>query len=77
MDMHRVESSNIMAVGYDEGEQALVVEFRGGSRYRYGRVPKAVFEELMAAPSKGSFMHRRIAHDPAYTCERLPDGVRA
>ena len=50
------ESSNISRFKYDEDNQALYVEFKNGSTYQYFDVPKTVFEQMEAAPSKGSFL---------------------
>ncbi len=60
--MHRkhVSSSAISSVGYDPQTATLEVEFRGGRIYEYYDVPKKVYESLMAAPSKGQYLSRRI-----------------
>ena len=60
--MHRrpVSSSAIASVGYDERKSLLEVEFRGGAVYDYLEVPPKVWEALLAAPSKGRFVSRRI-----------------
>lgn len=50
------ESSNISRIGYDEDSQVLYVEFKNGSTYQYFDVPETVFEQMKAAPSKGSFV---------------------
>lgn len=71
MQWLKVESSNISSVGYDRGAQVLEVEFRGGTRYRYSGVPADKYDELMASPSKGSYLHRHIAHNAEYPCERV------
>lgn len=55
-----VDSSNVEAVGYDETEMQLHVQFLSGSLYVYFDVPKEVFDDFMAAPSKGSFLNRVI-----------------
>ena len=59
-DMTYVDSSNIEAIGYDEDSQELYVQFLSGSCYIYHNVPLDVFEALMNAPSKGSFLNREI-----------------
>jgi len=59
-EMVYVESSNIEAVGYDEASQELHVQFLSGGYYVYNGVPRDVFDQLMAAPSKGSFLNREI-----------------
>jgi hypothetical protein len=58
--MPDVTSSVIERVDYDDGAKMLYVEFRGGRVYRYDRVPRAVYERLLAAESKGQFFSRYI-----------------
>jgi hypothetical protein len=53
-----VTSDSLQAVGYREG--TLEVEFTTGTVYQYFDVPDRVYEELMAAESKGGFFNRRI-----------------
>jgi hypothetical protein len=67
MEMVTVESSMISAVGYDEAGEILEVVFNSGSIYRYSGVPKDVYEGLLAADSKGSFMHNNILDVYPYT----------
>jgi hypothetical protein len=71
MEMIRVESSNITAIGHsDEG---LVVEFKGGNRYRYAGVPADTFAAFQASESKGKFFAAEIKARPdAYPVEKLP-----
>jgi len=59
-DMILVDSSNIEAVGYDESSSELHVRFRKGSTYCYRNVPPSIFEEFIAANSKGSYLNRII-----------------
>ncbi|MEB3213696.1 MAG: KTSC domain-containing protein [Leptolyngbyaceae bacterium] len=56
MDMHFVESSMIQAFGYDKDSQTLVVIFNSGKTYQYFEVPAEVYEDLLEADSKGSYM---------------------
>lgn len=58
--MFAVLSSNIRAIGYDEGEQVLQVLFKNGTLYRYGQVPKDVYEAFLKSPSKGAFFSKVI-----------------
>ena len=60
--MHRqtVSSSAISSVGYDERSAVLEVEFSSGAVYDYLQVPKKVYRDLLKAPSKGSFVSRRV-----------------
>ncbi len=56
MELHSVESSMIQAFGYDEAKETLLVIFNSRKTYQYSEVPKEVYEELLAADSKGSYM---------------------
>jgi len=60
--MHRqtVSSSAISSVGYDERSAVLEVEFSSGAVYDYLQVPPKVYRDLLKAPSKGSFVSRRL-----------------
>jgi hypothetical protein len=60
MKMSPVSSSNLSAVGYDEHEKWLVVEFKDGGMYRYLQVPAPIFQAFMDAPSKGAYFSRSI-----------------
>ena len=61
-DLVPVVSSNLAAAGWGEhnGESILEVEFLSGSLYMYIHVPKSVYNDLMAAPSKGKFFWKNI-----------------
>jgi KTSC domain len=61
--MHRTHissSSAISSVGYDERSAVLEVEFSSGTVYDYFKVPEKVYRDLLKAPSKGSFVSRRV-----------------
>ncbi len=60
--MHRthVSSSAISSVGYDDRSSTLEVEFSSGAVYDYLNVPRRVYRDLLKAPSKGSFVSRRV-----------------
>ncbi|HEY1124567.1 MAG TPA: KTSC domain-containing protein [Sphingobium sp.] len=64
-----VASSNIVSMGYDEPSQTLEVEFLGGAVYQYYNVGAAIYEQLMAAPSKGQFLNVYIKN--AYPFSRV------
>jgi hypothetical protein len=59
-EMIYVDSSNIEAIGYDDDAQELHVQFLGGGYYIYHDVPRNIFDELMNASSKGSFLNREV-----------------
>lgn len=69
MERIPVSSSNVQAIGYDEGMQTLEVEFNNGAVYQYFNVPKDEYEGLMNASSKGSYMHSNIK--PRYSVSKL------
>lgn len=56
-----VSSSNLLAVGYDEENANLFIVFKNkktgkpGRKYVYYHVPRHVFDELLAADSKGVY----------------------
>ena len=52
MNMIPVSSSNLSAVGYENG--ILYIRFHGGQMYCYYNVPEVVYRQLMSAPSHGS-----------------------
>ncbi len=60
MELVKVESSMIYAVAYDEPARALDVVFYKSGVYRYFDVPKDVYEGLLKASSKGSYMRSMI-----------------
>lgn len=68
-EMVPVDSSNLVAIGYDGDNQELYVEYLGGRTYVYSQVPDVTHRELMDADSKGSYMNREIK--PNYDCRPL------
>lgn len=60
MQRHPVESASLASIGYDSTTQALEIEFKRGTVYRYLNVPIAVFEALLSAESKGTFLNTSI-----------------
>lgn len=60
MDRIPVQSSNVASVGYDEGTSTLEIGFNDGSIYQYFGVPQHIYEGLMNAPSKGTFLNQYI-----------------
>jgi len=55
-----IDSSNIEAICYVEDARELQVRFLNGSTYSYADVPQEIYEELLNAPSKGSYLNRMI-----------------
>jgi hypothetical protein len=60
MSVTPVESSTLATVAYDRQRESLQLEFRSHAIYQYFRVPAAVHEALLAAPSKGLYFNRVI-----------------
>lgn len=60
-EMHYVDSSNIEAIGYDPASLELHVRFlKSGATYAYYGVEEWVFQELMRADSKGTYLNTNI-----------------
>ncbi|MDX9697596.1 MAG: KTSC domain-containing protein [Enterococcus sp.] len=68
-EMHPVSSSNVDSIGYDESTETLYVRFLNNTLYLYKGVSIMVFEQLLNAPSIGSYMHRNIKG--VYPYERI------
>ena len=60
MDLVKVDSSMIYAVGYDPDTQTLEVVFTRTGVYIYEGVPQEVYDGLLSADSKGSYMRGYI-----------------
>ena len=60
MRRQHVASSAISSVGYDERSSVLEVQFESGAVYDYFDVPPKVYQDLLKASSKGSFVSQRI-----------------
>jgi len=54
MEMIRVSSSAIRAVGYDQSTQRMRITFEQGDSYDFCGVPLHVYDGLMSASSKGA-----------------------
>ena len=66
-DMIPVVSSNIEAVGFDDELEELTVEFKGGRLYSYDGVKRNVYDDLIKAPSVGSYFAANIRGFYNYT----------
>jgi len=60
MKLVPVESSMLLAVGYDAASKELEAVFSSGAVWRYREVPRKVYRELLAAESKGSYMQSYV-----------------
>lgn len=64
-----VQSSNVQAVGYDEEHRNIHIELISGECYSYKNVPKKVYEDLLLASSKGSYINRYLKDSYEVTSE--------
>ncbi len=55
-----LDSSNLRHAAYDADKSILTIEFGGGRRYAYSRVPRQVYEGLLSAASHGRYFHQWI-----------------
>jgi hypothetical protein len=55
-----VESSTLATIAYDRTRGLLQLEFGSRAIYQYFGVPASVHEDLLRAPSKGSYFNRAI-----------------
>ena len=55
-----VESSNIVAIGYEEDEKQLHVQFNSGAEYVYHDVPATRVQDFLDADSKGKYLNEHI-----------------
>jgi hypothetical protein len=56
----RVTSTSLVSIGYDPETKTLELEFVAGTVYQYFDVPQSVYEALMAADSKGTFVSDHV-----------------
>jgi hypothetical protein len=68
-EMNLVSSSNIESIGYDGQNELVYVRFLNGSLYVYKGVPMHEYNNLMQAPSLGSYLHRNYKN--VYIYERI------
>lgn len=66
-DRIAVQSRDIAIIGYDSTEKTLEVAFRTGGVYRYGGVPRDIYEAFMGAESHGGFFQEHIRNCYPYT----------
>ena len=67
-----VNSSSLASVAYDDDLSMLEVQYRNGGLYQYFAVPHQIFDELLAAPSKGAFVNEHIKPRFPFRCVRQP-----
>ncbi len=66
MDVRPVRSRDLALIGYDAATANMEIVFRAGGVYRYRQVPESVYQNLMAAPSHGTFFQQHIKNRYAY-----------
>ena len=64
-----VKSRDIAIVGYDAASSTLEIAFRNGGVYRYNGVPQQEYQNLMAAPSHGTYFNQNIKDK--YSCTKV------
>ena len=67
VDVKPVRSRDLALIGYDQTTSILEIVFRAGGVYRYQRVPENVYQNLMAAPSHGSYFQKYVKNQYPYT----------
>jgi hypothetical protein len=60
VEMVRVNSSALEAVGYDPAIRRMRIRFTGGNTYDFCGVPEQVHRGLMTAWSKGTYYNDHI-----------------
>ena len=67
MERTPVQSSNLLAIGYEPSTEILEVEFLDNSVYEYRNVPQVVYDQFMNASSLGSYFNREISQNYPYS----------
>jgi hypothetical protein len=62
-----IQSTVLTSITYDQPDQLLLVEFRGGAIYCYFGVPLTIHQGLLAAPSKGAYFNRFVRAQFSFT----------
>ncbi|AZI66922.1 KTSC domain-containing protein [Kaistella daneshvariae] len=68
-EMTPVSSSNIESIGYDKQNQELYIKFLNQTIYVYKGVPQHEYQNLLEAPSQGSYLNRNFKN--VYPYERI------
>ena len=66
MERAPVTSDLVVSAGYDARSGTLEIELTGGRIYQYYQVPATIYEQLMAAESKGKYFNYNIKGAYAY-----------
>jgi len=65
IELQKVESRQILAIGHCEETSTLAVQFKtkagdAGSTYHYANVPYAMYKDFLGAKSKGDYFGANI-----------------
>lgn len=60
MELTRVQSKSIEAIGYEKDEELLGVVFKSGEVFHYKDVPHNIYMSFMTAPSFGTFYNEYV-----------------
>ena len=60
MKLNAVDSSMLVAVGYDDELREMRVIFKTGDTYSYRNVPQSVYQELLKSESRGAYMKTHV-----------------
>jgi len=71
MKRNKVESSNIISIGYDPEIKVLQIEFHSGGVYNYEPVEQELYHEMLVAKSIGSFFHKNIRMNKELTFKEV------
>lgn len=66
-----VDSSNILAIGYDEPTKTLQIDFVSGGSYQYNPIPLPYWKAFQIADSKGSFFTNHIKNKPTFQVNKI------
>lgn len=64
IELKRVFSTNILALGYDTDLKILRVLFKGNSSYLYFNVEPEIYDSLIKSESKGKTLRESIIRQP-------------
>ena len=76
VEWQAVDSSAFACMAYRTDARQLYVRFHSGSIYRYFDCPVDLYDEFLAADSKGGFFSRRIRGQFRYEEVRLRRALR-
>ena len=59
MNLKKVDSSMVYAIGYDQKSKSLEVVFNSGKIWIYENVPRKIYSEMMKSSSIGFIYERK------------------